>query len=212
MDRIQTIFMIIIPFITTFLGAGLAFWFQNIRENRKRINQNHGALLKTQALFYQYYEVAYSIKEKFLDKFKDDLNRTAKVQHISFCKSFAQLDYEVLSFILEDKKNADLYANIINAYRKCVSTIDSIEERNHQYRKITNGKVESLNPETGQCIVSLSLADLKFLKDFTDIMYREVGQVLVRITEIDKKIQDFVKTNFKKKHALRMQMVDGVSK
>lgn len=87
----------------------MAFWFQNIRENRKRINQNHSALLKTQALFYQYYEVVYSIKKEFLDKFKDDSNRTAKVQHISFCKSFAELDYEALSFILEDKKNADLY-------------------------------------------------------------------------------------------------------
>jgi len=88
----NTLMVNIVPFITTFLGAGLAFWFQNIRENRKQINQNYSALLKTQALFYQYYEVAYSIKEKFLDKFKDDLNRTAKVQHISFCKSFELTD------------------------------------------------------------------------------------------------------------------------
>lgn len=200
----------IIPFITTFLGAGLAFWFQNIRENKKRINENYGALLKTQALFYQYHEVVYCIKRDFLDKFKDDSDRTGKVQHISFCKSFAELDYEGLSFILENKKDVDLYGNITNAYRKCVSAIDSIEERNHQYRKITNGKVDSINQETGHCVVSLSLADLKFLSDFTDIMYREVDQVLQRITEIDKEIQEFIKGNFKKKYALKMEIKEKI--
>jgi len=213
MSKEQRILMVnIIPFITTFLGAGLAFLFQNIRENRKRTNENYSALLKTQALFYQYQEVVYSIKKDFLDKFKNDLNRTAKVQHISFCKSFAELDYEGLSFILEDKKNVDLYGNITNAYRKCISAIDSIKERNHQYRKITNGKVESMNQETRKCIVSVSPADLKYLLDFTDIMYREVDQVLHRITEIDEELQKFIKGYFKKKYALKMKIADKTSK
>ena len=199
--------MYTIPFITTFLGAGLAFWFQNIRENRKQINQNHSALLKTQALFYQYYEVIYSIKKEFLDGFKDDPQCVAKVQHISFCKNFANLDYEGLAFILASKKDVDFYGDITNAYRKCLSAIGSIEERNHQYRKITDGKVESLDQETGKCIVSLSPADLKFLTDFTNIMYRETDQVIIRIGEIDKKIQKFVKKKFKKRHALKMKII-----
>lgn len=101
---------------------------------------------------------------------------------------------------------------IAKAYRKCVSTIDSIEERNRQYRKISNGKVESVNPETGQCIFSLSPADLKFLADFTDIMYRETRQALDRILDIDGKIQQFIRADFKKKHALKMQIVGGFSR
>ena len=88
-------------------------------------------------------------------------------------------------------------------YRKCVSAIDSVEERNSQYRKISDGKVENLDLSTGKCTVSLSSADLKFLMDFTNTMYRETDQVLDRIGEIDKKIQGFIRKDFKKRHALK---------
>ncbi|MFH1798012.1 MAG: hypothetical protein ABH844_01525 [Candidatus Omnitrophota bacterium] len=193
---------LVVPLFTTFLGAWFAFLWQNHGDKRRQEHAKHGALLKAQALFYEFYEVILSIKRDFLDKHKEDKNRMAKVEHISFCQKFSELDFEGLSFILATK-SPDLYGDIVNVYRKCISAIEAINERNGQYRKISNGKVEVEDLSTGEVKVSLSPADLIFLKDFTDIMYREADQALLRIKTIDDKLQKFIKKSFQGKHALK---------
>ncbi len=187
---------------TTFLGAWFSFLWQNRRDKKRQEQANYGALLKAQALFYEFYEVILSIKRDFLDKYKEDENRMAKIRHISFCQKFPELNFEELSFILATK-SPDLYGDIVNVYRKCISTIEAIHERNAQYRKISDGKVEVEDLSAGKVIVELSPADLIFLKDFTDIMYREADQALPRIKTIDDKLQKFIRKRFQGKHALK---------
>lgn len=96
---------LVLPFVTTFLGAFLAFSFQNHREDKHKKKSNWGTALKTQALFYQFHEVILSIKREYLDAHKDDTEgRMLKIKQIGFCRNFATLDYEGLSFILQTKE------------------------------------------------------------------------------------------------------------
>lgn len=197
---------LIAPVFTTFLGAWFAFLWQNRRDAKKQRNANYAALLKTQALFYEFFGVIFSIKKDFLDPFKDNEDRISKVRHISFCQKFSELDFEGLSFILATK-TPDLFNDIVTAYRKCVSTIEAINERNRQYRKISEGDVKAGDLNNGKFQISTSPADLKFLQDFTDIMYRETDQALERIKQIDDRLQQFIKRNFRKKHALKATLI-----
>jgi hypothetical protein len=195
----------ILPIFTTFLGAWFAFLWQNRINSEKQKQANYSVLLKTQALFYAYFEAIYSIKNE-LDPYVKDPERTTKVKHISFCHKFPELDFEGLSFILATK-SPDLFADIISAYRKCASTIEAVDERNTQYRKICGVDTKTDNPEDGKFQVHINPSDLKFLIDFTDIMYQETEQVLVRIQQIDTKLQQFIKSNFKGKHALKAGLI-----
>ena len=193
---------LILPFFTTFLGAWLAFFWQNRRDAKKQEKTNYGVLLKTQALFYEYSGAIYSIKKDFLDQYAKDAERTIKVKHISLCQKFSELDFEGISFILTTK-NPDLFDDIVSAYKKCVSAIEAINERNRQYRKFSEWIAESIGLESGKPQI-----DLIFLRDFTDIIYRETDQVLDRIKQIDGKLQKFIKENFKRKHALKVAFIE----
>jgi hypothetical protein len=91
----------VLPVFTTFLGAWFAFLWQNRRDTKKQKKANYGVLLKTQALFYEFFEVLFLIKKDFLDPHKDDKDKLAKVKHIGFCQKFSELNYDELSFILK---------------------------------------------------------------------------------------------------------------
>ncbi|MCK5591973.1 MAG: hypothetical protein KAI72_08460 [Candidatus Pacebacteria bacterium] len=159
-------------------------------------------MVKTQALFYSYVNFILSIKREFLDQFEEVAGREIKIQRMSFCNSFPELDYNNLSYLLESK-SPDLYAEIHNVYRKCLSVVDSINDRNQQYMKLTAG-VMGTNPN-GSAKVKASVIDINFLKDYTDILYREVTQCLKKINAVDEKIEKYIKSNFKGRHALCME-------
>ncbi|HRY85123.1 MAG TPA: hypothetical protein P5561_01165 [Candidatus Omnitrophota bacterium] len=192
----------ILPIFATFLGAWLAFFLQNRRDAKKQEKTNYGVLLKTQALFYEYFEAIYSVKKDFLDQHAKDAERSTRVKHISLCQKFSELDFEGISFILTTK-NPDLFGDIVCTYRKCVSAIEAINERNKQYGKYSGGIAKSIDLGSGK-----SQVDLIFLRDFTDIMYRETDQVLQRIKQIDGELQQFIKEKFKGKHALKVTFVE----
>ncbi len=196
----------ILPVLTTFLGAWFAFLWQNRRDTKKQKKSQYGVLLKTQALFYEFFEVIYSIKKDYLDRYKDNKNRALIIKCIGFCHKFSELDFEGLSFILATK-NPDLFGDIISAYRKCISTVESIDDFNQQYKKICDKSAKTEKLENGQFQITVSEGDLAFLVDFTDIMYRETEQVLVRIKEIESNLQKFIKDNFRKKHALEANII-----
>jgi len=197
----------ILPVFTTFLGAWFAFLWQNRRDTKRQEKANYGVLLKTQALFYEFFEVIFSIKKDFLDAYKDDKDRMLKVKHIGFCQKFSELNFEGLAFILATK-SPDLFNDIVKAYRKCVSAVESIDERNRQYRKISGGNAKIEDLESGKVLLAMNPADLILLRDLTDIMYRETDQVLDRIKQIDGKLQQFIKGNFRGKHALKAILIE----
>ncbi len=208
MSVFDTVIKFCITILATFLGAFFAFRFQNIREKVNIENKNYSALLKTQALFYQYLDVIYSIYKGFLYKFKDDSNRMREIPPISFCKSFAELDYEGLSFILATKEPG-LYLNINMHYRKCISTIDAIEERNDHFKKIWGkGGIKENDKSREHCSLGISLTDSIVLESLTDIIYEQTEHTIKSIKEIDTQIQNFIKKQgfikktFKNKHPL----------
>jgi hypothetical protein len=145
-----------------------------------------------------------------MPEYKDNKERALSVKHMSFYDKFPGLDFEGLSFILATE-SPDLYDDIVNAYRKCQSAIDSIKERNQQYAKIGGGAATPEDLEKGKVTVRMSPVDFLLLRDFTDIMYREVDHALVRINKIDVKLQEFIKANFKGKHALKAVPIEGVA-
>lgn len=196
---ISKILNLMLPIFTTFLGAGVAFYAQNKHIERKKKDTFYNSLIQTQALFYFYLEFIQGIKIEYLDQFKDDSRKEMKIQNICFCDSFPELDYKNLSLLLETKK-PDLYAEIHSLYRKCLSVVDSIRDRNQQYLKMKDN-VKGVNSD-GSMIVETTIVEANFLKDYTNIMYREVNQCFERINLTDMKIQEYIKSNFKGKHAL----------
>jgi hypothetical protein len=198
----------ILPVLTTFLGAWFAFLWQNSRETKVQEELKYGTLLKTQVLFYGFFEVIYSIKKDYLDPYEKNANRSRIIKHIGFCHKFPELEFNGLSFILATK-DPDLFGDIISAYRKCVSTIESIDDFNQQYKKICDKSVKTEKLGNGQFQITANEGDLAFLEDFTDIMYRDTKQALICINEIDSKLQKFIKGNFRKKHALKADIIAG---
>lgn len=185
----------------TFLGASIAFYFNRQNSRVEEEDRNYTACLKMQAIFYQYHESIYNIKNQFLDGFENDGNRAFKIKHISFCEKFSSFKMGELAFILRTKK-PDLLNIITNTYKNCVSAMDSVRERNEQYKKT----ISVLKLLDDGCF-DVPKVESIFLKDFTDSMYKQFASTLIKINETDEELKVFIKGNFKGRHALQVEMI-----
>lgn len=195
-DTIKTICETIALFFATFLGAYFAFKLNKIKSKNEEDTKRYTACLKAQFSFYQYYQTIFNIKSQFLDTFENDPQREMKLKHISFCDNFIELDTNNLSFILTTKK-PELLNKIINAYQNCIAAIDSVKERNDQYRRVA-----SLAQVSSDGTTTVSVTEARFLKDYTDIMYSQLPKTFKLIKSIDEDLKNFIKSRFKNKHAL----------
>ena len=179
-DMINTICEIIKHLFATFLGAFFAFQLNKVKSKNEEDTQRYAVCLKAQFSFYQYYQTIFNIKSQFLDTVENDRQREMKIKHISFCDNFLELDINTLSFILTTKK-PDLLNKIINAYQNCIAAIDSVKERNGQYRRVA-----SLAQVSSDGTIAIPRIDAQFLKDYTDILYSQLPKTIVIIQRIFK--------------------------
>lgn len=193
---IKTIYEIFVLFSATFLGAYFAFKLNKIKSKSEEDTKRYAACLKAQFSFYQYYQTIVNIKSQFLDTFENDPQRETKLKHISFCDNFIELDTNILSFILTTKE-PELLNKITNAYQNCIAAIDSVKERNGQYRRVA-----SLAQVSSDGTTTVSVIEAQFLKDYTDIMYYGLPKTIKLIKSIDEDLKNFIKSRFKNKHAL----------
>lgn len=195
---IETICEIIKIISATFLGASAAFYFDRHKSKIEEINKNYSACLKAQHVFYQYYEVLYNIKHQFLNTYEADVDRAFKLKHISFGDRVMSLDIGELSFMLSTKE-PDILGQITNIYNNCIACLDSVRERNEQYKKVSE---KAILQEDGSCAVPVTV-EMVFLKDYTDNMYKQFSDTIPKIEQVDKEMQEFIKKHFKGRRALQ---------
>ena len=195
---IETIYEVIRIISATFLGASAAFYFDRHKSKIEEINKNYSACLKAQSVIYQYYEVLYNIKNQFLKTFENAPDRAFNLKHISFGDRIMSLDIGELSFMLSTK-DPDILGQITNTYGNCIACLDSVRERNEQYKKVSE---KAILQKDGLCAVPVNV-DMIFLKDFTDSMYKQFSDTVPKIKETDLAIQEFIKKHFKGRHALK---------
>lgn len=195
-DMIKTICEMIALFFATFLGAYFAFMLNKIKSKSEEDAKRYAACLKAQFSFYQYYQTILNIKSQFLDASGNDPERETKIKHISFCDNFVELDISTLSFILTTKK-PELLNKITNSYQNCIAAIDSVKERNDQYRRVASSAQVSSDGT-----ITVSVIESQFLKDYTDIMYSQLPRTIELIKSIDDDLKNFIKSRFENKHAL----------
>jgi hypothetical protein len=200
MDIIYNVVRIICStFLGATAGAYVAFKLNAKTKSNEEENKRYTACLKAQFVFSQYYQTIYNIKAQFLDPCASSSHREVEIKHISFSDVFLKPDIETLSFILATK-NPELLNSIMHTYKNCVAAIDSVKERNYEYTKLRDNKKLVGTPGA---MVRVNVTETKFLKDYTDIMYRQTEKTLNILQTAQEELQNFIKNNFKGRHSLK---------
>ena len=176
--------------------------FERKKANDELREKEWSACLLTQFSLGQYAQTLIRLKSQFLDGVKGNSDRHLIIKHVSFDDRLPEIDINSLGFILTTKE-PDLLNRIQNAFSNCKSAIDSVKERNVQYRHVAS-LAELIQNPSGDHQYKLPEIEVKLLSDFTDNMYEQIDYTMNMLPETQKALHDFIKANFKGKHALKM--------
>ncbi|HEV2329336.1 MAG TPA: hypothetical protein VGY56_11175 [Verrucomicrobiae bacterium] len=103
-----------------FFGATCAMSFQRWKENKKRMDDEHGALVRCQMVLIAQLNTVCNIKEQHLDPFRNDPDRAKKLNNFRMCDAGLRVAYDSLSFLLT-KKNPTLLLDVHSAEQSYIS-------------------------------------------------------------------------------------------
>ena len=190
---------------SAFFGATCAMSFQRWKEKQKRIDEEHGAMVRCQMALIGQLNTLCNLKEQHLDPLRKDPARERKLINFSMSDAGLRVAYDSLSFLLTTK-NPMLLLDIHAAEQSYISAMECLTWKTEAYEKMhDNSILEKSNPETGACSVLLKdprhLMQLKFV---TDALYVAVDNACARLELQIKELQKAGKLLYPKKKFLEI--------
>jgi hypothetical protein len=174
-----------------FVGATLAMSFQRWKENQKRMDEEHGAIVRCQMVLIAQLNAVCDIKEQHLDPFRNDPERAKKLINFRMCDAGLRVAYDSLSFLLT-KKNPNLLLDVHSAEQSYLSAMGCLTWKNDAFEKMhNNSTLEKSDSKTGAVTVVLKdQRDLMQLQFLTDALYKAIGtacdKLELRVKELEK--------------------------
>jgi hypothetical protein len=198
-----------IAFITGLIGAifgaCIAYFSDWLKEQRKKRDEQHGAIVRTQLALIGQLNSINNIQIQFLDPHRKDPQRSMKL--IRFDTEVAELRvaYDSISFLLVTI-NANLVLDVHAAEQSYFSAMTALTLRNQAFDKLhANSEVEKLDLQTGQCTVRpKDPRDLKLLTDTTDNLYKTADTARERLALQIKELEKAGKALYPKRKFLQI--------
>ena len=164
-----------------FFGAACAFWFEGLKEKKKKQAEEHGAIVRSQLALICQLNTINNIRKQHLDHFRNDPVRERKLIQFRMTDASMRVAYDSISFLLMTQ-NPTLVLDVQAAEQSYVSAMECLAWRNEAYEKMhKNSKMEKIDIQSGQCTIQIDPRDIKQLKDLTDALYTSVDNAYKRL-------------------------------
>jgi hypothetical protein len=163
-------------------GACIAYFSDWLKEWRKRRNEQHGAIVRTQLALIGQFNTIRNLQKQCLDPLRDDPARVQKLIHFEMQDANLRVPYDSIAFLLSTD-NPTLVLEIHAAEQAYLSALEGLRARNQAFNKLhSNSTLEAIDPKTGKCtVVSHDPRDIKLLEDTTALLYDTVDRARERL-------------------------------
>lgn len=163
-----------------FFGAVVTFFLERHKENKKRIDEQHGAIVSAQLALIGQLNTVSNIRKQHLNPLREAPQREAKLISFHMTENPMRVTFDSIAFLLMEK-DPDLVMQIHSAEQTFLSAVDALKIRNDAYEKLhRNAMIESMD-ETGKCrLIVKDPRDVKLLKDTTNNLYDAVDKACER--------------------------------
>jgi len=178
-------------------GALLAFWFQNIRENRIKRNDRLEAIIRTQHSLYFMWSILAAIRYTYLDERRDDPKRHRMLRIYWLPDYRIPIDFNSITFLHQPSFRA-LLTNIFMAERCFLSAIDAVLERNRRLEEFVPkpGTEHQFDPVTKVLVTPLDQVKDSLLKSATDALYNSIDNGMGSLEHTFSQLRECAKTMF----------------
>lgn len=188
-----------------FFGAATAYYFQRTSEKQKRLDEQHGAILRAQLSLIGQFNTLKNIQVQLLDPFRKDPEREYKMVMMFQASSALAVNYDALAFLL-DTKWANLVGDIHVAERCYQTSVGALSMRNDAVRQLhARSELQAFDPVTGNSRIKADPRDAKSVKDLTDGLFNSVDDSVLKIDAAIKELKKAGKAVFPKKRFLSLE-------
>ncbi|MEO7701892.1 MAG: hypothetical protein ABIZ04_21915 [Opitutus sp.] len=182
-----------------FAGAGVAFWFQNRRENKIKRNAQFEALVRAQHALYFMWSVVAGLRYKYLDESRTDPKRHRMLRINWLPEHHVPIDFNALTF-LHRQGSTTLLTQLYVAERAYLSAIDAVRERNQLvFRAIpTPDKEYQFDPKSKLLGMRVDPLMDSLLESATTALYHSVDGGMSRCEDAFAELRKAAKRMFPK--------------
>jgi hypothetical protein len=172
------------------LGACLAYAGDALKERRKTHNEQHKAILRSQLALIGHLNTLTIIKKDYLDPARESHEREKQLIRYRMEDTNWRVPYDSIAFLLITK-NPNIVLAVHSAEQTYISAMHALEARNQAYEQLhASSKLEGMDPNTGQCILTADRRHIHLLKLTTDSLYTTVDTAIGRLTTEIKELYD----------------------
>jgi|ERR1035441_3435689 hypothetical protein len=165
------------------LGACLAYGADWLKEYRKKHNEQHTGILRSQLALIGHLNTLNNIKTDYLDPVRHLPHREDKLIRYTMVDSSWRVPYDSIAFLLTTK-NPTLVLEVHSAEQTYISAMHGLEARNQAYDQMhANSRLGNLNRNTGECIIQADPRHVLLVKQTTDSLYNTVDNAMERLTK-----------------------------
>ncbi len=169
-------------------GAGLAFLFQNSREDRIKRNERFEAVIRAQHSLYFMWMILANIRFNRLDPRRAENTRHRSLGIIWTSDDIVEFDFDAITF-LHRREYRSLLTNLFLSQRACKSAIESVDLRNKYFSDLIPGPGAEYSFQTESKTLGQMVDPIKdsLLESATNEMYKTIdnGMKLIERTFAD---------------------------
>ena len=163
-----------------FFGAVVTFFIERYKEKKKRQDEQHGAIVRTQLALIDQLNTVSNIRRQHLNALRNDPQRAAMLISFHMTENCLRVSYDSIAFLLMTK-DPNLVMAILSAEHTFRSAVDALKLRNDAYEKLhKNAEIEAMDA-AGKCrLIVKDPRDIKLLTDTTNSLYWAVDNACER--------------------------------
>lgn len=191
-------------FVGTLIGACVAYFSDWVKERRKTRNEQCGGLIRAQLALITQFNTIHNIRQQYLDPLRNDPARVQKLIQFEMEDTKLRVPFDSISFLLSTK-----YPNVVldvhSAEQSYVSAMGVLASRNAAFNELHDRSIlESMDKQTGRCVIIANPRRIKLLEDLTGALYRAVDTAGERLAREIENLQISGKVLFPKKKFLQI--------
>jgi len=201
-----------LPFATSlcgaFFGALGAYWVGRFKEKRDEDKRQHSALLATQYSLHSQWSILDNIRKCLLEPVRNDPQRHMKQKQFLHTLGNLPVPFQELAFIL-DTETPNLLQDIHIAERRFLISLEYLERLNKLRIELTTKYApEHFHMHSGTGRVKVPEHEVYALKEFADLLYKEVDKALPELKNTNELIYAFLKRHLKGRKGIKFAPIE----
>lgn len=186
------------------LGSFSAYWFARWQSRSEGRDRYYGHLLAAQYSLMSEWNILEGIRRQHLESLRDDPNRFVKLR-LYYAPSYHHpVPFSEITAIARSS-DPNLLQDIHIAEQRYHTAQETLALRNKLLEAFYQNPTEDFDPQTGRGKTRADDKEIFFLRQVTDMVYHHFDRALPALAETVKKLEKFIKSEFKGARALRME-------